>query len=102
VLTNDSQESKRKLKGWAKPAKALTERQQRRLNRIEAREYEEHSYRVFPPEQKPFNGHFVIPNSEIPISQIIGKNEETLHPIRSETKCYIWYEPGSNVSIMYY
>jgi hypothetical protein len=101
VLAKELQErSKRKVKGWAKPAKALTEKQQRKLERREAREREERDFRGFPPEQKPFNGHFVLPNSEIPISRIIGEKEEVLHPVRAETKCYMWYEPGSNVSIV--
>ncbi|GBC03393.1 hypothetical protein RclHR1_00510024 [Rhizophagus clarus] len=96
VLTKDLQErSKRKVKGWAKPEKALTEKQKRKMER--RREREERDYKGFPPDQKPFNGHFVLPNSEIPISRIIGEKEETLHPVRAETKCYMWYEPSSNL-----
>ena len=102
VLAKDLQErSKRKVKGWAKPAKALTEKQQRKMERREAREREERDYRGFPPGQKPFNGHFVFPNSNIPISRIIGEKEETLHPVRAETRCYMWYEPSSNVSFVW-
>ncbi|CAB4384640.1 hypothetical protein RhiirA1_439954 [Rhizophagus irregularis] len=98
VLTKDLQErSKRKVKGWAKPEKALSEKQKRKIERREAREREDRDYRGFPPDRKPFNGHFVFPNSEIPISRIIGEKEETLHPVRAETKCYMWYEPSSNL-----
>src|SRR5947207_2921249 len=101
ILTKDLQErSKRKVKGWVKPVKALTEKQKRKFDRREARECEEREYRGFPPEQKSFNEHFIIPNFEIPISRIIGEKEEILHSIRAETKCYMWYEPTSNVSIV--
>jgi hypothetical protein len=101
VLSKELQErSKRKVKGWAKPEKALTEKQKQKLERRKAREEEENGFRKFPSNYKPFNGHFVFPNSDIPIPRIIGEKEEILHPVRSETKCYMWYEPGSNVSIM--
>ncbi len=102
VLAKELQErSKRKVKGWAKPEKALTDKQKRKIERRKAREREERDYRGFPPEQKSFNGHFLLPNSDIPIARIIGEKEEILHPIRADTKCYMWYEPSSNVSILF-
>src|ERR1051325_188972 len=97
VLAKDLQErSKRKVKGWAKPEKALTEKQQKKKERRDAREREERNYTGFQPNQKLFNGHFVFPNVDIPITRIIGDKEEVLHPVRAETKCYMWYEPSSN------
>ena len=100
VIEKNLQEHKKGKVKWVKPAKALTERQQRKVDRRNAREHEAREYRGFPSELKSYNGHFIFPNSDIPISRIIGEKEEILHSVRSETKCYMWYEPSSNVSIV--
>ncbi|CAJ0846985.1 2333_t:CDS:10, partial [Entrophospora sp. SA101] len=90
ILTEQQKEkSKRRVKGWARPEKALTDKQLRKLQRKEAREKEEQDYRGVC-EDKPFYGVFLFPNAQIPIPMIIGEKTEILDPIRVETKCYIW------------
>ncbi|KAG9287826.1 hypothetical protein G9A89_017421 [Geosiphon pyriformis] len=98
LLTEQEQERrKRKVKGWAKPEKALTEKQLAKLERRRKREEEQKDYQGYPPDRKLFNGFFVFPNKEIPVAKIVGEKEEVLNPVRAETKCYMWYEPGENL-----
>ncbi|CAG8569282.1 27388_t:CDS:10, partial [Dentiscutata erythropus] len=89
--------SARKVKGWARPEKALTEKQIRKLQRREAREKEGHNLKCFPNIELPFSSHFYFPDREIPISRIIGEKDEFLDPIRVQTKCYMWYEPQNHM-----
>ncbi|CAI2167759.1 14917_t:CDS:10 [Funneliformis geosporum] len=98
ILAKDQRErNKSRVNGWVNLEKALNDKQKHKFDRGSAREREERDYRGFPPEQKLFNGHFVLPSFEIPIARIIGEKEEILHPIRADTKCYMWYEPSSNL-----
>ncbi|CAG8799389.1 24319_t:CDS:10 [Gigaspora margarita] len=87
----------RKVKGWARPEKALTEKQIRKLQRREAREKEGQNLKCFPKIDLPFSSHFYFPDREIPISRIIGEKDEFLDPIRVQTKCYMWYDPQNHM-----
>ncbi|CAG8785954.1 28308_t:CDS:2, partial [Racocetra persica] len=87
----------RKVKGWARPEKALTEKQIRKLQRREAREKEGQDLKCFPKIDLPFSSHFYFPDHEIPIARIIGEKDEFLDPIRVQTKCYMWYEPQNHM-----
>ncbi|CAG8666204.1 9611_t:CDS:10, partial [Cetraspora pellucida] len=78
--------SARKVKIWARPEKALTEKQVKKLQRREAREKEGQNLKCFPKIDFPFSSHFYFPDHEIPISRIIGEKDEFLDPIRMQTK----------------
>ncbi|CAG8623592.1 18054_t:CDS:10, partial [Cetraspora pellucida] len=94
--------SARKVKGWARPEKALTEKQVKKLQRREAREKEGQDLKCFPKIDLPFSSHFYFPDHEIPISRIIGEKDEFLDPIRVQTKCYMCvYEAISRVKNLY-
>ncbi|CAG8550851.1 13208_t:CDS:2, partial [Racocetra fulgida] len=82
---------------WARPEKALTEKQIRKLQRREAREKEGQDLKCFPKIDLPFSSHFYFPDHEIPIARIIGEKDEFLDPIRVQTKCYMWYEPQNHM-----
>src|SRR6266542_3888847 len=82
--------NKKKAKSsWAKPDKYLNDKQQRKKERRDAREREEKDYLGIAPENKTFkfNGHFILPNSDIHIGRIIGEKTEVLNPLRIDTKC---------------
>jgi hypothetical protein len=86
---------------WEKAERApLTKKEEKKLERRKKREAEENKYKEMTNEPHPFNSYFVIPNTEIPIDQFIGKNGFMLNPIRIKFKCHIWHEPKDSVSII--
>ncbi|RIB14414.1 hypothetical protein C2G38_2195214 [Gigaspora rosea] len=93
----------KKVKGWAKPEKELTEKQRKKLERRELRaaKEKEMTESQFHPRDNTlykYNAHFVLPtNNEIPIAQFIGEKEEVLNPIRLDTNCFLWFEPSLNL-----
>jgi hypothetical protein len=93
----------KRRKGWAKPEKApINKKQEKKLKRRKEREQEENKYKQRPKSQYfPFNGYFIYPNTNIPIEEFIGGEEVYLNPVRIETKCHMWREKSSNVSITY-
>ncbi|CAI2172231.1 5799_t:CDS:10 [Funneliformis geosporum] len=92
----DKIRKKQKSKGWGKPEKYLNEKQKQKIERRKAREDVEKNYKGYPPEDKPFNGLFVLPISDIPVARIFGEQEQILDPLRIDTKCFIWFEPSAN------
>src|SRR5438874_347188 len=88
----------RKKKGWAKPDKSLSKREQEKLERRKKRENLHKEYKKYPTEKKDFYGIFVLPNKQVPIESIVGENEIYLDPIRGQTECFMWYEKVENVS----
>ncbi|RHZ72155.1 hypothetical protein Glove_245g8 [Diversispora epigaea] len=97
LLTDKLQRQKEfKVKGWAKPEKALTKKQLEKKKRREERERKETDYRGFPESSNPFSAHFYLPDHTIDTSRFVGEREEVLNPVRAQTKSYIWFEPGPN------
>ncbi|CAB5188348.1 unnamed protein product [Rhizophagus irregularis] len=79
---------------WEKAERApLTKKEEKKLERRKKREEEENKYKEMTNDPHPFYGFFVIPDSDIPIEQFIGKNGYMLDPVRIKFKCHIWHEP---------
>src|SRR6266542_1793629 len=95
-------DKKKAKSGWVKPDKHLNDKQKRKKERRDAREREDKDYLGIAPTNQTFkfNGFFLIPISDVHIGRIIGEKTEVLDPIRIDTKCYIWHDPNSNVSIV--
>ncbi|CAG8739037.1 20331_t:CDS:10 [Cetraspora pellucida] len=86
----------RNKSAWAKPEKELTEKQRRKQKRRQERAEKEKEMAGpnYDNNKLPYKAHFVLPtNNEIPIDQILGKQEDVLNSIRMDTNCHIGYDP---------
>ncbi|RUS19217.1 hypothetical protein BC937DRAFT_87817 [Endogone sp. FLAS-F59071] len=98
-----TRKARRKSK-WAKPPRALTEKERKREERNrKAMEAAKLYLKKRPTDKdepffgKQFIGIFMIPNDKFAIERIIGSNEEMLNKIRMQSKCFIWHESPANV-----
>ncbi|CAG8509702.1 9528_t:CDS:10 [Acaulospora morrowiae] len=95
-ISEKNSKKKKKKEVWAKPVKALTKRQKELRERREKKEKEERDYRGLPGRPLEYSAHFYLHDSEISVNVFLGDKEVVLHPIRSECKSYIWYDPGQH------
>ncbi|CAO3692213.1 unnamed protein product [Umbelopsis ramanniana] len=96
-LHENEMNSRRRRKGWARPERPLTEREQRRAERHERRLLEERSYQQRPTDPQPYTGVFMIPDKNMPIMKYLGDKEVYLNSLRAECKCHMRYDKDANV-----
>ncbi|KAI8393796.1 uncharacterized protein BYT42DRAFT_542000 [Radiomyces spectabilis] len=84
---------KTKTRKWSKPERELTERERQKAERRLARLAEEKSYQGQPPTPQPFTAMFALPDQSVPIPKLLGEKDSYLNSLRSQCKCYMWFDP---------
>ncbi|KAI7849008.1 hypothetical protein BDC45DRAFT_521719 [Circinella umbellata] len=96
-LHQQQDSSRRKTKKWGKPERELTKKERQRAERKQARALEERSYQGFPQLPQPHSAAVPIPDTNIPMTQVLGMKEEYLNKIRADCKSYMFYNTSTNV-----